>query len=244
MKINKYKYLGNGKYKVEIENRNYILYEDIILKNNILAKEEVLAEDLSKYLKNNNYYEAYYKSLEYINKKLRTEKEIITYLKKYDLSKLEEEEVLNKLKKEGYLNENIYVEAYINDQRNLKQNGPLKIIKDLEKLGINRKVAEVYLKNYPKEEQIEKINRLIMKELKLNNNKSEYVLKNKILLSLINKGFYKEDILNALESVEINETEIYQKEYNKLLQKYSNKYKGKELEYKIKEKLYQKGFRI
>ena len=36
----------------------------------------------------------------------------------------------------------------------------------------------------------------------------------------------------------------YQKEYDKLYKKLSRKYEGATLEYKIKEKLYQKGFKI
>ena len=42
--------------------------------------------ELSKYLKDNIYYEAYYKAMNYIKMKLRTEKEIIDYLKKYNYS--------------------------------------------------------------------------------------------------------------------------------------------------------------
>ena len=38
-----------------------------------------------------------------------------------------------------------------------------------------------------------------------------------------------------------NNDDIAKKEYDKLYRKYSRKYSGKELEYKIKEKLYQKG---
>ena len=41
MKIEKYKYLGNGKYKINIDNNEYIIYEDIILKYSILGKEFV-----------------------------------------------------------------------------------------------------------------------------------------------------------------------------------------------------------
>ena len=38
-----------------------------------------------------------------------------------------------------------------------------------------------------------------------------------------------------------NNLEIAKKEYEKLLKKYEKKYSGRELDYKIREKLYQKG---
>lgn len=244
MKINRYKYLGNGKYKIKIEDSEYIIYEDIILKYRILTKEEITKEELEKYIKDNTFYDAYYKAAKYIKVKLRSEKEIATYLTKNNFSSKIIEKIIIKLKKEGYINENIYTEAYINDQINLKNSGPLKIEKELENLGIEKTIITKHLKKYTKEEQFTKIKKIIEKEIKLNHSKSTIMLKNKILTSLLNKGFYKEDIIEILETIDIDDKEIYEKEYKKIYEKYSKKYKGKELEYKIKEKMYQKGFRI
>ena len=70
------------------------------------------------------------------------------------------------------------------------------------------------------------------------------MLKNKILVNLLNKGFYKDDILEVIDNIKVDDKKIYEKEYKKLYEKYSKKYSGKELEYKIKEKMYQKGFRM
>ena len=75
MSISKYKYLGNGKYKIFIDDESYIIYEDIILKHNILSKDKISKEDLELYLKDNEYYEAYYKAVSYINTKLRSRSE-------------------------------------------------------------------------------------------------------------------------------------------------------------------------
>ena len=92
--------------------------------------------------------------------------------------------------------------------------------------------------------QVSKINKFIAKEIKLNSNKSSYVLKNKILISLVNKGFYKDDIVRCLDNVVIDDSLMYEKEYKKTYDKLSKKYSGKELEYKVKQKMYQKGFRV
>ena len=45
MKIEKYKYLGNGKYKVIINKNDYIIYEDIILKYSLLTKELITEKE-------------------------------------------------------------------------------------------------------------------------------------------------------------------------------------------------------
>ena len=244
MKIKCYKFLGNGRYKVKIGETDYIIYEDIIIKHKILTKEEITQKELDKYLKDNVIYEAYYKALEYIKIKLRTEKEIETYLKKHDFSNEVIEKITDKLNKDGYLNQKVYAEAYINDQINLKTVGPLKIKQELEKLGIEESIINQKLENYSKEQQLEKIQKLVEKEINLNTNKSSYMLKNKILVNLLNKGFYKDDILEVLDNIKVDDKKIYEKEYKKLYEKYSKKYSGKELEYKIREKMYQKGFRV
>ena len=242
MKIEKYKYLGNGKYKVIIDNCDYIIYEDIILKYNILSKDSVSQNELDLYLKDNEFFEAYYKAISYINIKLRCASEIEKYLQK-DFSSKTVNDVIGKLKNDGYLDESIYVEAFINDQINLKLVGPLKIKNDLLTLKLSESIINQYLDSYTKEIQYEKIKKVIEKELRLNKNKSAIMLKNKIVHSLMDKGFYRDDIINCLDAYDVSDNEAYKIEYEKIKKKLSSKYSGKELEYKIKEKLYQKGFR-
>ena len=56
-----------------------------------------------------------------------------------DISKLDDKtKLVEFLLKEGYINENIYTDAYITDQINLKITGPVKIENDLLKLGIDK----------------------------------------------------------------------------------------------------------
>ncbi len=242
MKIEKYKYLGNGKYRITIDNDIYMLYEDTILKYSIITKNEIGKKDLEMYLKENKLHEAYYKSVDYINRRLRTKKEITKYLKK-EFSNKEIEYAIKKLEKEGYLNEEVYAEAYVTDQINLKVVGPLKIRQDLLNLGIDENTINKTLENFTKNEQYNKINKSIEKEIRLNNNKSIMFLKNKILKNLIDKGFYKEDIESCMLNHDFDDEEIYKKEYQKAYDKLSKKYSGSQLEYKVKEKMYQKGFK-
>lgn len=243
MKIEKYKHLGSGKYKIFIGDDSYIIYEDIILKYSILGKNEISKDELKLYLKDNKFYDAYYRSVSYINKKLRSKLEIKKYLSR-DFTKAVIDKVIKKLSEDGYLKEDVYASAYINDQINLKMAGPLKIKDDLLKLGIHKDIIEEQITVYTKDIEYEKIRKLIKKDINLNKNKSAIMLKNKILISLINKGFAKHDIETCIEEFSFDDEEIYKKEYEKAYKKLSQKYSGKELEYKVKMKMYQKGFKI
>ena len=141
---------------------------------------------------------------------------------------------------EGYLNDELYIKSYINDQINLSIKGPKKIINELEKLGF--KNVDEYL-NVDNDIWINKINKIITKKEKSNHNLSKIFLINKIKSDLINLGYpdylYK-DILENYEFVD--NPDILKKEVNKFLKKYQGKYNEDEIKYKLKGYLYSKGF--
>ena len=235
--------MGAGKYKIYIDDLEYIIYEDIIVKNNILLKGDITKEELNLYLKVNMYYEALYKSIKYLGIKMRSRKELIKYLgKSYDKKVVDS--VIKKLEQDGYINEKEYAKAYIGDMINLKMIGPYKIRKELIDLGINSKIIDKELEVFTRELELEKINKLINKELKLNKSKSLYTLKNKISYNLTNLGFTKEYIDILIKDIDFDDKDIYRKEYDKLYKKLCNKYDKDKLDYIIKQKLYQKGFRM
>lgn len=241
MKILKYKKVGKNKYKLELDNYDEIvLYEDIILKENLLIKKEI--DNLEELLKENDEYSLYDKTLSYINKRIRCEKEIRDYLKKYTKDESKIELIINKLKDNNFINEELYLKSFIHDKINLSMDGPLKIKRDLEYLGFNSFQIEDYLIEFNDNLIKDKINRYINKQIKTNK-KSLYIFKQKMLLNLSNLGYLKEDILDCLNNIELDEENLKEKEREKLLKKYEKKYQGSELEYIIKQKLYEKGYR-
>lgn len=242
MKIQGYKYLGNSKYKVIIKDVEYILYEDIILKYDLLTKN-INEEYLINLLNENKKYEAYYTALKYINIKLRTKKEVKEYLLKKDYNDLNIEYATSRLEQEKYLDERLYAKSYILDAINLKNIGPNKIVMELTNLGINKNIVldELFIFNDHLEQ--EKIYKYIEKSIKKNHNNSSYILKNKIKQNLINLGYNPSIINRCLNEYDIDDNEIYQKELEKVRSKLSKKYTGKELEYKIKQNMYRKGFK-
>ena len=243
MKILKYSYLKDSRYKITIDDKEIYLYEDIIIKENLLIKKDISEKELTRLLKENNFYELYYNALKYLKTKLRSKKEIEKYLKNINDDKNNINKVIEKLSKDGYLNDKTYAKAYIHDYFYLKNIGPLKIKKDLLELKINETIIDEELLVIKKEEQINKIKTYINKQLNLNKNKSVHALKEKLSNNLIIKGYEKEYIIEELENISFNEEDLFKKEYDKLYKKYSKKYTGKDLEYKIKQKLYEKGFK-
>lgn len=243
MKIQGYKYLGNSKYRVIINNEEYTLYEDVILKYDLLIKD-VNEKDLAKFLEENKRYEAYYVALKYIKTKLRTRKEIEEYLSKKDYNDFYIDYAVARLEQEKYIDERVYAKSYILDAINLKNIGPNKIVMELTNLGIDKNIVLDELSIFTNYIEEEKVYKYIEKSIKNNHNKSSYILKNKIKQNLINLGYNPNIINKYLNEYNIDDNKIYQKELEKVKSKLSKKYTGKELEYKIKQNMYRKGFKV
>lgn len=242
MKIIKYKRISKGRYKITFDTNELILYEDVILKNDLLLKSDITLELLEKVMEENKYYEVYDISLSYIEIKMRTSKELKEYLEKKGFEKKYIDNVVEKLKSEGYLNEERYIEAYINDKLNLSSYGPFKIRRDLIDLNLDEYKIDEYLNRISYNEWKEKLNKIINKKLISLKNKSTYTIKNKLKTDLFNLGYQTELIDELLSSIEKNDSDVIEKEYIKAYNKYSKKYNGGALISQIKNYLYKKGF--
>jgi len=244
MKIEKYVKRRSECYEIVLEDGNKILlHEDLILKYELLLKKEIDSFQIDKLLKEQNNYIAYDKAIKYIARRMRSTYEIRVYLEKLEVDNNVIDEIIEKLINQGYLNDKEYSFAYVKDRINLSNDGPYKIINNLKQNKISDDIINLSINIFDNDLQYEKINKLISKQIKSNNSKSSYMLKQKIITNLINLGYDREIIISVLNEYDFNDSDFYKKEYDKLYNKLSKKYSGKELEYKIKQKLYQKGFR-
>lgn len=243
MHIEKYTKLKNGQYKLSFDNNtNCLLHEDLILKYSLLITKELTEEKLEELLEENTSYIAYGLALDYLKVKMRSKKEIKEYLLKKDVKEDLINDAINLLIKQGYLNDNTYCKAFINDRINLSMDGPYKIRENLVKLGISEDIIDKNIEIFDNDLEVSRIEKIISKQVKSNHNKSEYVLKRKLIDNLTILGYTKSIVIKEVETLKISDSDIREKEYKKLYDKLSRKYSGRELEYKIKQKMYQKGF--
>lgn len=243
MRIEKFKKDKGNTYKVYFEDDQVIsLYDDVIVKYNLLVNKEMDKSGFNEIVKYNDFLDGYYKAIKYINKKLRTELEIDKYLKKLGIGSNNISRIIELLYKDGYLNKEMYVKAYISDQYNLTLNGPLKVKKDLISLGYEENEIIEFLNNY---EWKSRIGKIVNKKIKLNHKLSNNALKIKILNDIIKMGYIKEDIISCLDKIDLSDDiDIIKKELFKIKNKYSKKYVGNELEYRVINYLYKKGFNM
>jgi regulatory protein len=90
---------------------------------------------------------------------MRSRKEIEKYLQSKEINETNISKVIELLKNNGYLNDNLYAESFINDKILLSSDGPLKIKKYLIENGIPNNIVEEKIQMFDKELEQEKINK-------------------------------------------------------------------------------------
>lgn len=243
MKIIKYKKTTKGRYKIYLDDgRELLLYEDAILKFELLLKKEILEKDIMEVEMFNQECDVYHVGLESINHRFKSVYDLKELLikKEYPIEMIDK--AIEKLLKQGYLNDRSFAKSYINNQIITTNKGPYKIRRELGEHRVDSNIVDEEIVIFDEDTQLEKIRKVANRLYNSNRNRGGSVLKKKIVNDLVNLGYDTTTISKVINEFDFsNDKDIARKEYDKLYKKLSRKYEGKELEYKIKEKLYQKG---
>lgn len=245
MKINKIEKLKNGKYKIVFDKDSIETFDNVILDNNLLYKNNVDSDLYDSIVNDTIYYEIYNKVIKYIMKKRRSEKEIREYLLKFSLSKENINKMILKLKNNKLINDIDYCKAFINDSLYLGNKGINNIRNELLNQEISAEVVENELRNIDNKLFNDKLEKLVKKKIKLNKKHSNNYLKQKLLNELLELGYDRYDIINVIDSnLNTNDYIILKKEFEKTYTKLEKKYNGYDLQRNVKNKMLSRGFNI
>lgn len=245
MKILKYRKGSNGKYKLLLDNGvELVLYEEVILEYSLLLNKVIDDKILIDIDRANQEYDVYYVALKALNSRIRSIADLRQLLRRKEYPFEMVEKALDKLIKQGYLNDRSYTKSFINNQIITTNNGPYKIKKMLLDKGVEENIIDDEMISFTDSLQCSKIDKIIMRGVKSNTSRGGVILKNKIYNDLRQLGYDISLINEVINKYEFgNDKNLAKKEYDKLYRKYSKKYEGYELEKIIKEKLYQKGLK-
>ena len=119
MKIKNIKKVGT-KYKLILDNDEVItINEHVIINSNLLYTKKLTEKQLDKIKEETAYYENYDKILKMINRKIRSESEIRRTLTKNEVSQVDQDKIVDKLKELNLINDELFAESYTNDKINL-----------------------------------------------------------------------------------------------------------------------------
>lgn len=246
MEIRRFRKLKNGMYQLDLGDCKILLHEDLILKYELLLKKQVSESEKEILMEENLKYEAMEFALRDIERRLKTRLEISANLKKKGYSLDAIEFVLLELEKRGFLNEDFYVDCFIHDRFLFSSDGPLKIENELRSKGVSSSIITAKIGVFTESEEVERATKIVNK-LVIKNRASRMSFLKKANYHLQRLGYHDFVIETVLSNVlldDVKEEELFQKEYQKIYNKLSKKYEGVELEWKIKQKMYQKGFKV
>lgn len=244
MNIVRFKRKSNGKYIIYFDNKlEYELCEEVILKYELLLKKDIADQKLEQLTSENMLWNCYYDALKLINKFPKTKNELFSSMQKKGYNKESCDFAIVTLEKQGYLNDASYAKSYVHHKIITSSYGPARIRKDLEQKGICQEDCVAALFEYDEQLQEEKVKKIIMKKISSNRSKSSVALKRKLINDLLYDGFEREVINRVISCCNFKESEdIAKREYEKIYKKLSRKYQGKDLEFRIKQKMKVLGF--
>lgn len=249
-KVIEIKRLRNNTYLVVVSHdqkeSTHVLTEEAIIKYNLLEPKEISDKEYDKLKAFNEESLLYQKALTFIDYQMRSVSETKKHLRKTVQDEEVIQKVINKLKQQGYLNDNHYVSEYINEKMNFDNMGPKLIKEKLIQKGVHYDVIDAHLVKYETDLQFDKVKNIIDNETKYPIKKPFKKAYMSIKTKLVNKGFS----LDVIESSMISysdiiresclEVELLEREIVKLKNEYDvTNYQEKD---KVVKKLMQKGF--
>lgn len=190
---------------------------------------------------------AFNRALNFLSYQMRSEYEVKKKLLDTGFGESVVLEAIRKLEKLGFLNDETYSKALLETKKKTAKKGPKAIQQDLMKKGIDKQTQEKVLQSFTYEEQLQLAMELAEKTVKSNAKKTPTQIKQKIQDTLMRKGYTFDIVNEVLDQIELQRDddewqELIALQGEKMWKRYESKYEGKQLELKVKQALYQKGF--
>ncbi|MBS4192486.1 recombination regulator RecX [Bacillus sp. FJAT-49705] len=223
--------------------------EDVLITHQLKKGMEVDEFSLSEIAYQDDIRKAYNTAIQYLSRRMRSEKEVRQYLKDKEVDEIIIQEVVHKLYEYHFLDDKEYAIAFVRTFMNTTDKGSGLIRGELKEKGISEQLIDAALREFPYEKEFEVAKKLRDKFVQKNTNDSSRIMKQKLEQMLMRKGYSHELIQAVVAESEIDKAEdaemdALRKHAVKMHRKYSNLINTYEYEQKMKQALYRKGFSI
>ena len=146
------------------------------------------------------------KVLRHVARRERSEKEVREYIQKiitnYKLRITNgQEEIIQKLKQQDFLNEERFVKAYIHDSIELQNKGKHRIKFELEKRGIDENIIDKYLSKIEEGDELEKALEFAKRRYEFMKKLPVLTQKRRLYGLLVRRGFSPEIALDTIDKI-------------------------------------------
>lgn len=231
------------------ETYGFSVDETVLIEYRLRKHMELDDSTITALIQKDTLHKSYTLAINFLSYRMRTKKEIYDYLVKKEVDEEHITKIMEKLSAEGLVDDRQFSEAFVRTRLQSSDKGPHLVKQELMQKGVDKTIASEAVDMYSYDRQFEKAKKLAAKKLRSSHNKSFQQQIQQLQGTLMQKGF-SGNVVQAVtaefqdEKDDNAEWEALVKQGEKLLSKHQQKYSGFELEQKIKEALYRKGFTI
>ncbi|MBN2796075.1 MAG: RecX family transcriptional regulator [Clostridia bacterium] len=201
---NRYSLYIDGEFKLGIS-------EDVIVFLNLSVKQEINDTLYEMILQKELYAKAKSSALKYLQKQMKSKKEVIQKLMILEYPQVIIDEVMLFLEEYNFVDDLAYAKAYIHDKLSLSKHSMKRIQYDLNQKGIKQQIIEEALFDiddqillYEQENLVNDL-RKKKKDYECKNKYNDYEIKQKLMYFFSQKGYSFDKIKKAIEIVENSE---------------------------------------
>ncbi|MUV38707.1 Regulatory protein RecX [Lentibacillus sp. JNUCC-1] len=221
--------------------------EAVLIKHRLHKGMELDDAFMNTLIDEDTQYKAYSLAINYLSYRMRTKKEIYDYLIKKEIHPEHVESVMQRLIDEQLVDDRQFAKMFTESRIRTSAKGPGLVKKELLEKGVPALYADEAASLYTYAIQYDKAAHWMQKRLNRSNRDSFRQQLQKLHGFLLQKGFDQGVIQDVLDTAaehqdDGQEWEALQSQGHKLIRKHQSKRQGFELQSKVKEGLYRKGF--
>lgn len=232
---------------VQGEKYGFSVDESVLVEYRLRKDLELSEQMIDTLIQKDTLHKSYTQVINYLSYRMRTKQEIKDYLVKKEVDAEHINKIMDKLTKEGLIDDEQFAESFVRTRIETSDKGPMLVKKELIEKGVLETIANRAVDVYTYELQYDKALKWAEKRLQQTTKHSFRKRGQQIQATLMQKGFTQEvtrDIGKAIQEEKDGDAEwealVHHGE--KLLRKHQQKLTGFELRNKLKEGLFRKGF--
>lgn len=236
-------YIYNGKQ----EKYGFSIDEDLLIKHNLRKGLEISKEKMNQLMGQDEIHQSYNQVLRYLSYRMRSEKEVRTYLEKKEVIPEHIEQIVYKLTDQNFIDDQEFAKMFVRSRIKSSKKGPLLIKNELIDRGVSETYAIEALSIFFDDIQFKKATDIVKKRLQRSSKHSFQRQLDQSKAALQRNGYTNELIMDVIQQFHDHKDE--QAEWNaiehqgeKLFRRHRKKFVERELQQKVKEGLYRHGF--
>ncbi|AKP68137.1 recombination regulator RecX [Companilactobacillus ginsenosidimutans] len=215
-----------GRYNVFLDDEYaFPVGESTLIEFRLMKGTELDDAQVTLIKNRENTNKAYGDAVNYLSYELRTEKEMKDYLYKKEYNTPIIMDVMDKLRKLHYLNDEAYAQSFINTQLRLSANGPRTIEQKMFKKGVPDDIIKQKISEIDQDILLDNATEFAEKQMRKTNHASFKQQLIKLRQSLYSKGFSGDIVSQAIDSLDLEKDEDEEQEnLRKMIDKVSHRY--------------------